>query len=358
MTNEEGRSRTARRASALPSAAIALAAASLAIACGSSVSAPARSASTAGTGADAPAGGVFALSRLLRAADASFEPFALVADARLRAVAPSGDGILVWSHDDDTLRRYRTDGSVSASWPLEAAAAWASPSLVLTRDELYTREAGFGFALHAVDATQAPRKLGAWTLDCFPSDLSFDEGGVLLAGADRADATHSVRRLGEDGTARTLFEFPKRDDFARLVADADRLLVFASARTREARELAAYLVGGSAAPAPAETRLELLGLPESALCWYGSGFFFEERWWLPLALADGDTALAGFRLAGDALELEALVRGSLGVYAPLGPSADGASFRYLAYDHEREPGVWRLASFDGETLAFDILAAP
>ena len=69
-------------------------------------------------------------------------------------------------------------------------------------------------------------------------------------------------------------------------------------------------------------------------------------------------ALAGFRLEGGVLELEALVRDSRGVYAPLGLSSDGATFRYLAYDHEKEPGVWLLASFDGEALVFDIPSPP
>ncbi|MBP7094944.1 MAG: hypothetical protein KBC36_02520 [Spirochaetia bacterium] len=355
MTNAGGRSRTARRASALPSAAAALAAASLAMTCGAGVPAPERRAATA-----VPAGAVFPLSRRLRAADASFEPFPLVSDARLRAVAATGGGILAWSHGDDTLRLYRTDGGVAASWPLEAAAAWVSPTLALTRGELYAEDGGFDFALHELELGGGPRKLASWKLDCFPSELAFSGDGVLLAGADLADRAHVLRELRPDGTARLLFEFPKRDDFARFVDDGGRFVVFASARTRGERELAAYLVeaNGASVPDPAEARLELRGLPEGALCWYGSGFSFEERFWLPLAMSDGDTALAGFRLEGEALELEALVRASRGVYAPLGPSADAAVFLYLAYDHETEPGVWRLASFDGEAIAFDVLGAP
>ena len=278
----------------------------------------------------------------------------------LRAVAATGAGILAWSHGDDTLRLYRRDGELAASWPLEAAAAWLSPELALTRGERYTVDGGFDFALHALDAEDGSRMLASWTLDCFPADLSFDGGGVLLAGADLADRAHTLRALEPDGTARALFEFPKQDDFARFIADGERVVVFASARIREKRALTGYLIrrDRSAAPSADEARLELNGLPEGALCWYGSGFLYEDRIWLPLAMSDGDTALAGFRLEGDALELEALVRGSLGVYAPLGASADGAAFRYLAYDHEREPGVWRLASFDGEAIIFDVLGAP
>jgi len=326
----------------------------LGFACGTGDNAPGRHA--AGT----PAVGTYALSGFARSADNSFEPFTLVADARLRAVAATGAGILAWSHGDDTLRLYRRDGELAASWPLEAAAAWLSPELALTRGERYTVDGGFDFALHALDAEDGSRMLASWTLDCFPADLSFDGGGVLLAGADLADRAHTLRALEPDGTARALFEFPKQDDFARFIADGERVVIFASARSRGKRELEAYLVDGDAAsvPDPAEARLELRGLPEGALCWYGSGFSFRGRFWLPLALSDGDTALAGFRLEGGVLELEALVRDSRGVYAPLGLSSDGATFRYLAYDHEKEPGVWRLASFDGEALVFDIPSPP
>lgn len=353
MTTAEGRSRTARRVSALPSAAAALAAAWFASACGGSAPTPEA-------GLPSSPEPVFPLSRLMRSAGNTFKPFELVADARLRAVAPASGGVLAWSHGDDTLRLYRTDGEVAAAWPLEAAAAWMSPTLALTRGELYAKDGGFEYALYAIDAASGPRRLARWNLDCFPSELAFAGDGVLLAGADLADRVHTVRALRPDGSARVLFELPKRDDFARFASDGERLVVFASARSRGERELAAYLVegNGTSIPDPAEARLELRGLPEGALCWYGSGFFFDGRFWLPLAMSDGDTALAGFRLEKRTLDLDALVRDSRGVYAPLGPSADGAAFRYLAYDHEREPEVWRLASFDGEALAFGVPSPP
>ncbi len=297
---------------------------------------------------------VFPFMGALRRADTGNEAFPLAADIRLRAVAAFPGGVWAWSHGDATLRLYDASGDERRAWPLDAAAVWLSPSLALSRSELFQAGGGFTYTLHSLDSVSGPRLAATWTLDSFPSDVAFTRDGVLLAGADIRDSLLTLRYMSAQAEPVVVAELPKRDDFLRVIAGPSGLLLFGSARERAARELELHVVAWDGAGQPPERAFRTLaldGLPDGALCWYGSGFFFGGRYWLPLAMANGDTVLAGISVDGDRAFVDGLAAGTGGVYAPLGPAADGSSFRYLAYDHEREPGVYRLAEFDGLSVS-------
>jgi len=295
---------------------------------------------------------MFPFTGAMARVDTGDEAFPLAADVRLRAAAVFPGGVWAFSHGDSTLRLYGASGGERGAWSLDAAAAWLSPSLALTRSELY--QGGFAFTLHSLDSASGPRAEASWVLDCFPSDVAFLGGGVVLAGADIRDSLSTLRFLKSGAEPAALAELPKRDDFLRVVPGPSGLLLFGSARERAARELELFLVAWDGTGRPPELsarRLGLEGIPDGALCWYGSGFYFKDRYWLPLAMANGDTVLAGLAVEGTKARVAGLAQRTGGVYAPLGPQADGSSFRYLAYDHEREPGVYRLAEFDGLAIS-------
>ncbi len=285
--------------------------------------------------------------------------FDLPGEARLRAVDRFGvDGsgrplYLAWSQSDTTLRLLSADGAALESWELEAGQAWVSGSTVLARSPVHEADAGFAYRLYRVTRTDGPLPLAEATLDCFPSDVLFSgKESVWIAGADRADAAHTVYELAPGRAVRPRLSFPKRLDFARLVDSGDRVLVYASGADKAARALALYAFDRTGGISRELTPVEK---PAGAACWYGSGFSFGGAPRLPLAMDDGTIAIASLERSGEGYAVTSIVRDSGGVYAPLGPDPSNAFFLYISFDYARDRSAYRLARYNGTTVTLDSL---
>ena len=298
---------------------------------------------------DEPGYPFFALGGELRSAAPGLPPlFSLPGGVRPRAVAPSGSGFaLAFDADAGRLLSLDARGRAVRSWPLEAAEAWVSDGLVLTRSAAFAAGRGFAFALYRVTES-GPERLWGGELDCFPSDASFADGRAYLAGGDRADAELKLWELSEGG-AELRYSRPKRSDFMRVVPVGGRLLAFESQRVRERLPCVVRVVGrdtGEAVDAP------VVGLPGDALCLYGYGFERCGRLVVPVALEGGDLGLAALVDRGSYFEVASLARGAKGVYLPLGAGSDG-DFRYLAYDYEGDPTRRYVGRYDGSTVSLE-----
>lgn len=293
---------------------------------------------------------VFALGGLLRSSGPGAPALAdLPGGVKPRAVAATdgGPGVaLAFDADSGRLLSLDARGRSVRSWPLEAATAWVSDGLVLTRSAAFVEGRGFAFSLYRVTKA-GPERLWGGELDCFPSDALFVDGRAYLAGGDRADATLSLWELSERGAA-LRYSRPKRSDFMRVVSVGGRLLAFESQRVRERLACVVRVIGDSPGDAP------IVGLPDDALCLYGYGFEHGGRLVAPVALEGGDLGLASLVDRGSYFEVASLARGAKGVYLPLGPGPDG-DYRYLAYDYEGDPTRRYLGRYDGAAVSLEPL---
>ncbi|HPG85065.1 MAG TPA: hypothetical protein PLQ29_00065 [Spirochaetales bacterium] len=307
--------------------------------------------------ASSPGYPIFALGGRLRSSGPGAPVLAdLPSGVKPRALAAAklGPGVAL-AYDQGSGRLLSLDGRGRAvrSWPLEAAEAWVSDGLVLTRSAAFIEGRGFRFALYRVSGI-GPERLWDGELDCFPSDVAFAAGRAYLAGGDRADAELWLWELSERG-AEPLYSRPKRSDFLRVTPVGGRLLAFESQRVRERRPCVVRIVGDSPGGSPGETRdAPIVGLPGDALCLYGYGFEYGGRLVVPVALEGGDLGLAALVDAGGQFEVASLARGAKGVYLPLGPGPDGA-YRYLAYDYEGDPTRRYLGRYDGSAVSLEFL---
>ena len=295
---------------------------------------------------------LFAFAGSLRSCAEPSRPLGqLPASVRQRALTRATDSLWYWSQADGSLRRSDLAGKELAQWPLPAGAAWLQGNSLLARAETFNDGQGFGFTLYRLDPSSGPLRLAEWSLDCFSSDVCFlADGSVLLAGADQADRWHRLYRLSGDGHRQDLGQLPKQGDFLRLVPLGERLLVFLSGSQKTEGDLTIRLLepGHNLNEAASQT----IAMPADALCWYGYGFAWQAKAWLPFAQADGSIGLAGWN---PATGLVAILPDCGGVYLPLGGSSQAAAYFYLAFDYYQDPTRYRLARLDQAGIGFQAL---
>jgi hypothetical protein len=298
--------------------------------------------------------------------------FSVSTGTRNRAFISVPGCFLMCDKTQSKLNLYNKKGKIVSSKKFPSGQIWISDNLIFCNDFVYKANEGFEYSAWLYKTNVFFHQLNLkkiWTsrLDCFNSDLLFEENGkVLLAGKSKEKAENSVYLIDTYRTSSKplrIFSYPVNSDFARLIHCQNKLIVFSSHSNKSSSPLILYDADFNSvinASGLITFKKHLITYPSSLKIssMYGFGFSYKSDIVIPCAESSKDTAdisLLRFCFENDNWIFKSAVNNSCGCYVYLGTDLQNNNVFFLAHDVAKNPDYYEASIYNGTSIIKNIL---
>lgn len=300
------------------------------------------------------------------------ELFSVSSGTRNRALALVPGGYLIWDKSQSKLKLYNKKGKILTSEKFASGQVWIKNNLIFCNDFIYTSNEGFeysawSFKSDAFFHTLSLKKIWSDKIDCFNSDLLFEEDGkILLAGKSKEKEENNVYIINtkkSDSKAVKIFSYPKASGFTRLIHSLNKLVIFTSHADKSTADFIIYDADFSSAINVKEQisfSEYRLSLPDniSLSCMYGFGFPFENDIVIPFACGpenESEISLVRFSFQNDSWLFKSLTENCGGVNVYLTSDINNSGVWYLSHDVVKDSSLYGAAFYDGNVVSINYL---
>jgi len=298
--------------------------------------------------------------------------FSVSTGTRNRALLPVSGGFLIWDKTQSKLNLYNKKGKIVSSKKFSSGQVWINDNLIFCNDFVYKTNEGFEYSAWTYKANVffhnlSFKKIWSYRLDCFNSDLLFEENGkILLAGKSKEKAENAIYLIDTKKTSSIpvmIFSYPVNSDFSRLIHCQNKLVVFNSHSDKNPSPLILYDADFDSVINASDLisfNKQFLNCPDSVKVssMYGFGFSYKNDIVIPCAESSEDSAdilFLRFSLENENWLYKSAVKNSGGCYVYLGTDFQKNNVFFLAHDVVKDPDYWAASIYNETSIIKNIL---